>query len=52
LLKTVGLADVKEALAAQGAEAFTGTPEDFRRFLQNEIASTARVMKAAQLQPE
>ena len=52
LLKTVGPADVKEALAAQGAEAFTGTPEDFRRFLQNEIASTARVMKAAQLQPE
>jgi tripartite-type tricarboxylate transporter receptor subunit TctC len=52
LVKTMVQPDVREALAAQGAEAVTGSPDDFRRFLQNEIANTAKVMKAAQLQPE
>ena len=34
------------------SEAVNSVVKDFRRFLQNEISSTARVMKAAQLQPE
>jgi tripartite-type tricarboxylate transporter receptor subunit TctC len=28
------------------------SPEEFRRFLEQDIASTARVVKAAGLQPE
>ena len=50
--KTLALPDVREALAKQGAEAFAGTPAEFRAFLEREIASTDRVIKAAQLQPE
>jgi tripartite-type tricarboxylate transporter receptor subunit TctC len=50
--KTLALPDVREALAKQGAEVFAGTPAEFRTFLEREIASTDRVIKAAQLQPE
>ena len=50
--KTLALSDVREALAKQGAEVFAGTPAEFRAFLEREIASTDRVIKAAQLQPE
>jgi tripartite-type tricarboxylate transporter receptor subunit TctC len=50
--KTLALPDVREALAKQGAEVFAGTPAEFRAFLEREIASTDRVIKAAQLQPE
>jgi tripartite-type tricarboxylate transporter receptor subunit TctC len=52
LHKTMAQADVVTALAGQGAEVYVGSPEDFRRFVQQEYASTAKVMKAAQLQPE
>jgi tripartite-type tricarboxylate transporter receptor subunit TctC len=52
LHKTMALPEVVAALAGQGAEVFVGSPEDFRRFVQQEYASTAKVMKAAQLQPE
>jgi tripartite-type tricarboxylate transporter receptor subunit TctC len=43
---------VKTAFANQGAEVVTGSPEEFRRFLQQEVANTAKVMKAAQIQAE
>jgi len=52
LLKTLALAEVREGLAKQGAEVFTGSPEDFRRFLAQDQANTVKVIKAAQLQPE
>jgi putative tricarboxylic transport membrane protein len=52
MLKTLALPEVKEGLARQGAEEFTGTPGDFRRFLAQDMANTARVIKAARLQPE
>lgn len=52
LLKTLALAEVREGLAKQGAEVFTGTAEDFRRFLVQDQANTVKVIKAAQLQPE
>jgi tripartite-type tricarboxylate transporter receptor subunit TctC len=52
LLKTLALADVKEGLAKQGAEVFTGTAEDFRKFLVQDQENTARVIKAAHLQAE
>jgi putative tricarboxylic transport membrane protein len=52
LAKTLALADVKEGLARQGAEEFSGTPEEFRAFLAQDLANTVKVIKAAKLQPE
>src|SRR5258708_6502411 len=52
LMKTLDLAEVKDGLAKQGAEVFTGSPEDFRKFLAQDQANTVKVIKAAQLQPE
>lgn len=52
LAKTVALPEVRDALAAQGAEVLVGSPEDFRRLLAHELAVTLSVMKAAELQPE
>jgi tripartite-type tricarboxylate transporter receptor subunit TctC len=52
MTQTLALPEVRDGLAAQGAEVFAGSPEEFRSFLAREIANTARVIKAAQLQPE
>jgi len=52
LARVLALAEVREGFAAQGAEIFGGSPEEFRRFLAQEIASTQKVIKAAKLQPE
>ena len=52
LAKTLALAEVKDGLAKQGAEVFEGSPEDFRKFLAQDQASTAKVIKAANLQPD
>lgn len=52
MTKTLALPEVKEGLAAQGAEIFTGSPEDFRRFLALEVDNTQKVIKAAKLQIE
>ena len=52
LAKTLALAEVKDGLAKQGAEVFEGSPEDFRKFLAQDQASTARVIKAANLQAD
>ncbi len=52
LIKTLALAEVKDALAAQGAEAFPGSPEQFRKFMAQEHDAVARVIKAGQLQLE
>jgi tripartite-type tricarboxylate transporter receptor subunit TctC len=52
VVKTVGLSAVKEGFAAQGAEAVSTSPEEFRQFLQRDIANTAKVVKAAGLQAE
>ena len=52
MIKTLSFPEVRDGLAAQGAEVFSGNPEEFRKFLAQDIANTDRVMKAAQLQPE
>jgi len=52
MLKSLALPEVREQLAAQGAEVFPGNADEFRKFLAQEIAGTQRVIKAAQLQPE
>jgi tripartite-type tricarboxylate transporter receptor subunit TctC len=43
---------VREAMATQGAEVTTTTPDEFRAFLQKDIANTAKLVQAAGLQPE
>lgn len=45
IAKIVQLKDVQEALARQGAEAQTGTPQEFAAFLKSEYAKWARVVK-------
>ena len=52
LAKTLAMADVKDGLAKQGAEIFEGSPEDFRKFLAQDQASTVKVIKAANLQAD
>jgi tripartite-type tricarboxylate transporter receptor subunit TctC len=52
LVKTLDLAEVKDGLAKQGAEVFTGSPEDFRKFLAQDQGNTVKVIKAANLQAE
>jgi tripartite-type tricarboxylate transporter receptor subunit TctC len=52
MLKTLALPEVKEGLERQGAEMFTGSQEDFRRFLARDLANTVKVIKAANLQAE
>jgi tripartite-type tricarboxylate transporter receptor subunit TctC len=50
LQKTLDVPEVKEGLAKQGAEVFTGSPEDFRKFLAQDQANTVKVIQAAKLQ--
>jgi len=52
LVTAAGNPTLKDGFAAQGAEVVVTSPEEFRRFLEQDIASTARVVKAAGLQPE
>jgi tripartite-type tricarboxylate transporter receptor subunit TctC len=52
MTKTLALPEVRDGLAAQGAEIFAGSPEDFRRFLALEVSNTQKVIKAAKLQIE
>jgi len=52
LVKTLDVAEVKDGLAKQGAEVFTGSPEDFRKFLAQDQGNTVKVIKAAKLQAE
>ncbi len=52
MLKALAFPEVRDGLARQGAEVFTGSPEDFRRFLTQDLANTVKVIKAAKLQPD
>ena len=52
IAKTLSVPEVKDTFSAQGAETVIGTPEDFQKFLTREYATTARVMKLAQLQQD
>ena len=52
IAKTLAVAEVKDTFAVQGAETVIGSPEDFQKFLAREYATTAKVMKLAQLQQE
>lgn len=52
LVKVVNLPDVREALIQQGTDPETNTPEEFARYLREEVARAARVVKAAGIAPE
>jgi tripartite-type tricarboxylate transporter receptor subunit TctC len=47
LIKTMALPEVKSAMRSQGAEIVTNTPEEFRKFVQDEIRKMGPVVKAA-----
>ena len=44
--------EAREQLAAQAAEVVTNTPEEFRKFVQEDIVNTGKVVKAAGLKME
>jgi tripartite-type tricarboxylate transporter receptor subunit TctC len=52
LLKTMNLPEVRETLHRQGAEIVTNTPDEFRKFVQDEIRKMGPVVKAAGLKVE
>ena len=52
LAKTLEIPEVREGLAKQGAEVFTGSPDDFRKFLAQDQGNTIKVIKAANLQAD
>ena len=52
LVRIARVPDMAEKLAAQGADPATGTPEEFERFIQNEIKKWAVVVRGAGIHPE
>jgi tripartite-type tricarboxylate transporter receptor subunit TctC len=51
-VKILNTAEMRERLAAQGAEVLTNTPEQFSTFIRNEKSRWAQVVKAANLKVE
>jgi len=49
IARVLELKDVQEALAKQGAEVQSGTPQEFAAFLKTEYAKWARVVKEANI---
>jgi len=47
--RILGARELGERLVREGVEASAGTPEQFARFIEDEIAKYARLVKAAQL---
>lgn len=52
LVKTANLPEVKSALAAQATEVVTGTPEEFRKTVQDSLEKNAKAVKAVGLKVE
>ncbi len=52
LARTLGIAEVRELLAAQGAEPVGSTPEEFARFMRAESDKWAGVIKSAGVKAE
>ena len=46
VIKTANLPEVKNLLAAQATEVVTGTPEEFRKVVQDAMVKNAKVIKA------
>ena len=52
VIKTAHLPEVKNLLAAQATEVVTGTPEEFRKVVQDSLVKNAKVIKAIGLKVE
>ena len=52
LIKVMHTAEARNQFALQGAEVVTNTPEEFRKFVQQDIINTGKVVKAAGLKAE
>lgn len=52
LIKVAGNTEFKELISAQAAEVVTNTPEQFRKFVQDDIVQTGKAVKAAGLKIE
>jgi tripartite-type tricarboxylate transporter receptor subunit TctC len=52
LLRTLGLADVRQRLGDLGLEIETSTPEGFAEFMRTEIAKYGKVVRAANIRIE
>ena len=52
VVKVVNTPDVRQALIAQGADPETNTPDEFAKYIRDEVARAARVVKAAGIKPE
>jgi tripartite-type tricarboxylate transporter receptor subunit TctC len=52
IVRALRAPDVRERLAADGAEPVGSSPEEFAAFIRAEIAKWAKVAKAAGIQPE
>lgn len=50
--QVLAIPQVRDQMAAQGAETVNYTPDEFRTFLAKDLANTQRVVKAAGIQPE
>lgn len=49
LQKTLASPDLKERLAAQGTQLYTGTPDEYQRFIGGEKAKWAEIVKRANI---
>ncbi|MDB5812183.1 MAG: hypothetical protein JWN94_4305 [Betaproteobacteria bacterium] len=52
VVKVVNAPDIRQALIAQGTDPETNTPEEFGKYIRDEVARAARVVKAAGIKPE
>jgi tripartite-type tricarboxylate transporter receptor subunit TctC len=52
LVKVMHTPEARGQFASQGAEVVTNTPEEFRKFVEQEIITTGKVVKAAGLKAE
>jgi tripartite-type tricarboxylate transporter receptor subunit TctC len=52
LVKVVNTPQVRQALIDQGTDPETNTPEEFAKYIREEVARAARVVKAAGIKPE
>lgn len=52
ILKVLSLPEVRERLAAQGAEIVTSTPDQFSAYIKSELAKWGKVVKAAGMKIE
>ena len=52
IVRTMQLPEMKEALARQGYDAKTSTPEEFGKLIRDDLAKWNKVVKASGMQPE